>query len=150
MPADGLALELTRLFPAPRARVFEFFAGAALLAAWWGPRGFSIPSIDFVPRVGGTYRIEMQPPEGDTFELTGTFQEVDIPSRLAFTFEWEPGDPDDEETLAQLAFEVTDDSTRVQLRQGPFKTEARRALHRDGWTESLDKLAEFVTESGDE
>jgi uncharacterized protein YndB with AHSA1/START domain len=145
MPADGLSLELTRLFPAPRARVFDFFAGAALLAEWWGPRGFSIPSIDFVPRVGGIYRIEMQPPDGDAFELTGTFREVDIPLRLAFTFEWEPADPDDEETLAQLQFEVTDDSTKVQLRQGPFKTEARRALHRDGWTESLDKLAELVT-----
>jgi uncharacterized protein YndB with AHSA1/START domain len=146
MPADGLSLELTRLFSAPRARVFEFFAEAALLAEWWGPRGFSIPSIDFVPRVGGTYRIEMQPPEGDAFALRGTFREVDIPSRLAFTFEWEPGDPDDEETVAQLALEVTDDSTSVQLRQGPFKTEARRALHRDGWTESFDKLAELVTE----
>jgi uncharacterized protein YndB with AHSA1/START domain len=146
MPADGLSLELTRLFPAPRARVFEFFAGAALLAEWWGPSGFSIPSIDFVPRVGGSYRIEMQPPDGDAFELTGTFREVDIPSRLAFTFQWEPADPDDEETVAQLAFEVTDDSTRVQLRQGPFKTEARRALHRDGWTESFDRLAELVVE----
>ena len=146
MPADGLSLQLTRLFPAPRARVFEFFARPPLLAEWWGPRGFSIPSIDFVPRVGGSYRIEMQPPEGDAFELTGTFREVDPPSRLTFTFEWEPADPDDEETLVQLAFEVTDDSTSVQLRQGPFKTEARRALHRDGWTESLDKLAELVTE----
>jgi uncharacterized protein YndB with AHSA1/START domain len=146
MPADRLSLELTRLFPAPPARVFEFFADAALLAEWWGPRGFSIPSIDFVPRVGGTYRIEMQPPHGDAFELTGTFREVDIPSRLALTFEWEPADPDDEETVAQLALEVTNDSTRVRLRQGPFKTEARRALHRDGWTESLDRLAELVTE----
>jgi uncharacterized protein YndB with AHSA1/START domain len=107
MPADRLSLELTRLFPAPRARVFEFFAEAALLAEWWGPRGFSIPRIDFVPRVGGTYRIEMQPPDGDAFELTGTFREVDSPSRLAFTFQWEPADPDDEETVAQLALEVT-------------------------------------------
>jgi len=145
MPADGPSLELTRLFPAPRARVFEFFADAALLAEWWGPRGFSIPSIDFVPRVGGTYRIEMKPPDGDAFALTGTFREVDIPSRLAFTFAWEPADPDDQETVAQLVFEATDDSTRVQLRQGPFKTEARRALHRDGWTESFDKLGELVT-----
>ena len=147
MPADGLSLELTRLFPAPRTRVFEYFAGAALLAEWWGPRGFSIPRIDFVPRVGGTYRIEMQPPDGDAFQLTGTFREVDSPSRLAFTFEWEPADSDDVETVAQLAFEVTDDSTRVRLRQGPFKTDARRALHRDGWTESLDKLAELMVTS---
>jgi uncharacterized protein YndB with AHSA1/START domain len=146
MPADGLSLELSRLLPAPRARVFDFFARADLLARWWGPRGFSIPTIDFVPRVGGTYRIEMRPPDGDAFGLTGTFREVDIPSRLAFTFRWEPADPDDEETVAQLAFEAIDESTTVQIHQGPFKTEARQALHRDGWTESLDKLAELVTQ----
>jgi uncharacterized protein YndB with AHSA1/START domain len=146
MPADGLSLELTRTFPGPRARVFEFFASAALLVEWWGPSGFSIPSIEFVPRVGGTYRIEMQPPDGDVFALTGTFREVDVPSRLAFTFEWEPADPDDQETVAQLAFEETADSTTVLLRQGPFKTEARYALHRDGWSESLDKLAALVAE----
>jgi hypothetical protein len=32
------------------------------------------------------------------------------------------------------------DSTEVAFRQGPFKTEARRALHRDGWTDTFDKL----------
>jgi uncharacterized protein YndB with AHSA1/START domain len=65
-----------------------------------GARGFSIPSIDLVPRVDA-YRIEMQPPDGNAFELTGTFREVDIPSRLALTLEWEPADPDDQETMAQ-------------------------------------------------
>jgi uncharacterized protein YndB with AHSA1/START domain len=144
MPADEPSVELIRVFAAPRVRVFEFFADAALLAQWWGPRGFSIPSIDFRPRTGESYRIEMQPPDGDAFQLRGKFREVDAPSRLAFTFEWEPADPDDLETLAQLRFEGTDDSTTVQLRQGPFKTEARCALHRDGWTESFDKLAELV------
>jgi uncharacterized protein YndB with AHSA1/START domain len=145
MPADGFSLELTRLIPASRARLFEFFADAALLAEWWGPSGFSIPSIDFVPSAGATYRIQMQPPDGDAFELTGTFREVEIPSRLAFTFNWEPADPDDQETVAELALEEIDDSTRVRLRQGPFKTEGRRALHRDGWTESFDRLVERVT-----
>jgi uncharacterized protein YndB with AHSA1/START domain len=146
MPVDGLSLELARVLPAARPRAFEFFTSSALLAEWWGPRGFSIPDIDFVPRVGGAYRIEMQPPEGDSFELTGTFREVDAPSRLAFTFVWEPADPDDEETLARIAFEVRGGSTGFQLRQGPFRTEARRDLHRQGWTESLDRLAEVMTE----
>jgi uncharacterized protein YndB with AHSA1/START domain len=146
MPSDGLWLELTRVLAAPRERVFEFFTGPALLSEWWGPRGFSVPSIDFVPSLGETYRIEMQPPDGDAFALTGTFHEVDGPSRLAFTFEWEPADADDQATMAQLAFEETGDSTTVRLRQGPFKTEARRALHRDGWTESLDELAARLVE----
>jgi len=75
--------------------------------------------------------------------LTGTFRRVDR-SQLAFTFEWEPADPDDQETLAQLSFRAIDDATEVHLEQGPFKTEARRELHRDGWTHSFDKLAEVI------
>jgi hypothetical protein len=31
------------------------------------------------------------------------------------------------------------------LTQGPFKNEARRALHRDGWTDSFDKLEQLLS-----
>ena len=137
-------LEMTRDVPGRRDRVFEHFTDAGLLAEWWGPRGFEIPSIDFNPRAGATYRIEMRPPQGETFHLVGTFREVDPPTHLAFTFSWEPADPDDVETLAQLSFRDVDGSTEIQLEQGPFKTAARCALHRDGWADSLDKLAELV------
>jgi uncharacterized protein YndB with AHSA1/START domain len=141
---DGLSLEITRVLRAPRERVFECFADAALLARWWGPTGFTIPRIDFIPRVGATYRIEMQPPEGDAFELTGAFHDVDAPSELSFSFQWRPPDPDDVDTVAQLSFAAIDDSTEVHLRQQPFKTEARRALHHDGWNESFDRLADLL------
>jgi uncharacterized protein YndB with AHSA1/START domain len=87
----------------------------------------------------------MQPPQGDAFQLTGTFREVDVPARLAFSFEWVPADPDDVETVAELSFASRGDATEIQLVQGPFKTEERRALHRDGWTESFDKLVELVS-----
>jgi uncharacterized protein YndB with AHSA1/START domain len=89
----------------------------------------------------------MQPPEGDPFHLTGEFREVDPPTRLAYTFRWEPPDPDDVETLAELTFRDLGGSTGVTLRQGPFKTEARRALHRDGWTESFDRLEALVSQA---
>ena len=123
--------------------MFGRFTDAALPAQWWGPRGFTIPSLEFEPRVGATYRIEMQPPEGPAFAVTGSFRRVD-PSELAFTFEWEPPDPDDRPTVAELSFGAIGDSTEVRLQQGPFMTEARRALHRDGWTESFDRLAEVL------
>lgn len=148
VPSDGLFLEITRRLPAPRAQVFEFFADPKLLALWWGPRGFSVPSVDFVPRVGASYRIQMQPPDGEAFHLTGVFRDVEAPSVLAFTFEWEPTDPDDQETLARLSFEAIDTSTEVHVSQGAFRNESRRALHRDGWTESLEKLDELVRNAG--
>ena len=140
-------LELKRVLPARRAVVFAAFTDAAELAKWWGPSGFTIPSLDFEPRAGESYRIEMQPPEGEPFHLTGEFREVDPPTRLAFTFVWEPSDPDDLETLVELSFRDLGESTAVALTQGRFKTEARRALHRDGWTDSFDKLERLVAGS---
>ncbi len=82
----------------------------------------------------------MQPPEGDAFYLTGEFREVDPPTRLAYTFRWEDPDPDDVETLVDLSFRGLGESTEVVFAQGLFKTEARRALHRDGWTDGFNKL----------
>jgi len=139
-----LTLDIKRVLPAPPPVVFDAFADPDKLARWWGPAGFGVPSLDYDPRVGGSYRIEMQPPEGDAFYLTGEFREVDPPSRLAHTFAWEPPDPDDVETLVELSFRDLGGSTEASLSQGPFRTEPRRELHRDGWSETFDRLEEFL------
>jgi uncharacterized protein YndB with AHSA1/START domain len=138
--SEGLTLVLERVFPAERRAVFRAFGDPDRLARWWGPEGFTIPSLTLDPVVGAAYRIEMQPPEGDPFHLTGEFRAVEPPERLAFTFNWEPPNPDDVETLADLSFRGEGDSTVVRLAQGSFKTEERLALHRDGWGESFDRL----------
>lgn len=139
-----LVLEVDRVLPAARAVVFEAFIDPEVLSRWWGPEGFAIPSLEYAPRIGAEYRIEMQPPDGDAFDLVGEFREVDPPSRLAFTFMWARPDPDDVETLADLTFRDLGDRTEVALTQGPFKTEARRELHRDGWGDSFDKLERVI------
>ena|SRR5215212_3766002 len=141
---EELILELERILPAGRDRVFGAFADATQLAQWWGPAGFTIPAIDFDPRAGGSYRIEMKPPEGDPFALIGEFRSVEPPERLAFGFVWEQPDPDDVDMLVELSFENRGESTRLALRQRPFRTEARRRLHREGWSETLDKLAAWL------
>ena len=142
---DGLTLELRRTLPFAPQRTFEVFTDPSELARWWGPEGFSIPSLEFDPSVGKSYRIEMQPPEGDAFYLTGEFQVVDPPTRLAYTFRWEDPDPDDVETVVDLSFRDFGESTEVVFTQGLFKTEARRALHRDGWTDGFNKLEALLS-----
>ena len=68
---ESVMLKMDRVLPAPAHDIFGAFTNRARMRAWWGPRGFSIPSLEFDPRVGAAYRIEMQPPEGDAFHLTG-------------------------------------------------------------------------------
>jgi uncharacterized protein YndB with AHSA1/START domain len=145
-----LTLHLQRVLPAPRALVFHAHAEPDELAKWWGPKGFTAPSIDCDLRVGGHYRIAMQPPDGDLFFLSGEFREVDPPSRLAYTFRWEDPDPDDRETVVTFSLRELGDSTEVTVDQGVFATEARRALHVEGWTDTLDRLEELMVSGTDE
>ena len=142
--SDGSLLTLDRVLPAPRPAVWEALTNPRRLSQWWGPAGFEIPEIDFDPRVGAGYRITMQPPDGEPFHLNGEFREVDPPNRLAFTFNWEPPDPDDRETLAELTLTERGEETEVSFSQGPFATEERRAVHEGGWRDSFEKLERLL------
>ena len=82
----------------------------------------------------------MTPPDGDPFHLSGEFLEIDPPWRLVYTFRWEEPTPDDRETVVDLSLGSTGEASRLVLAQGPFRTEERLALHRNGWTESFEKL----------
>ena len=140
-----LTLEMKRVVRAAPPVVFAAFSNPDQLAQWWGPKGFTAGRVVFDPRAGDSYRIEMRPPEGDPFYLAGEFREVDPPARLAYTFAWEDPDPDDVETLVELSFRDLGEATEIGFTQGAFKTEARRELHRDGWTDTFDRLEQFVT-----
>jgi uncharacterized protein YndB with AHSA1/START domain len=141
---DGLVLRLKRILPAARASVYRALSDPGELAKWWGPRGFTAPSVEFDPRVSGSYRIAMQPPDGDLFYLSGEFREVDPPALLAYTFRWDPPDPDDRQTLVTLSLQDRGGGTEVLLTQGEFATEERRALHKEGWSDSFARLEQVL------
>src|SRR5262249_44579293 len=96
--ADGLTLNLTRTLPADPATVWRAMTDSRELGKWWGPKGFTAPEVHIDPHVGESYRIVMQPPEGEPFHLYGAFREVDPPSRLSYTFIYDPPTEDDRET----------------------------------------------------
>jgi uncharacterized protein YndB with AHSA1/START domain len=145
--SDELRLHLERVVPAPPRAVFRAHADPDVLEKWWGPAGFSAPSIQLDVRPGGQYRITMQPPEGALFYLVGEFLDVDPPNRLVYTFRWEDPDPDDRETVVTFSLGDLGASTNVSVDQGVFATEGRRALHEQGWSESLDRLREQLSSS---
>jgi uncharacterized protein YndB with AHSA1/START domain len=141
---SGLVVGIERVLRASRPVVYRALTVPEQLAKWWGPVGFTAPSVEFEPRVGGGYRIAMRPPDGDVFHLSGEFREVEPPIRLAYTFRWTPPDADDRETLVTLSLEERHLATEVALTHAGFATEARRALHQRGWEDSLGRLAQLL------
>jgi hypothetical protein len=89
----------------------------------------------------------MQPPEGDPFYLIGEFREVDPPPASSLRSYREDPDPEDVETLAELSFRG---SRRGRRRSSslkvPSRPRARRELHRNGWTDSFDRLEQFISQ----
>jgi uncharacterized protein YndB with AHSA1/START domain len=141
---DGFTLTMTRDFSAPPESVFGALVDPDQMAKWFGPDGFTVPIVDFTPRAGSGYRIELQPPEGDVFHISGEVRRAARPTRLDFTFVYDEPSPDDVETRVELSLVDAGGSTELHLTQGAFKTEGRRALHDKGWSDSFDKLARVV------
>ena len=138
--SPALTLDMRRVIGASPSRVFRALTEPRELARWWGPDGFVIPSIESDLRPGGGYRIAMQPPGGDLFYLAGEFRELDPPRVVSYTFRWE-----DRETLVTLSLrEIGGTSTELAFHQGDFATERRRALHEQGWTQSLNHLEQLM------
>src|SRR5436190_16357911 len=104
-------LNMTRVVPASRRDVFRAMTDAGELAQWWGPRGFTTARVDLDPRPGGKLLIEMQPPQGEAFKLSGEFLQVEAPQLLTYTFRWDPPDPDDRETVVTLSLEERNGQT---------------------------------------
>ena len=57
------------------------------------------------------------PSAGESFYLVGEFRAVDPGAHLAYPFVWEPPDPDDVETVADLWFRGVDRLTEVSFTQ---------------------------------
>jgi len=78
-------LVLTRVFNAPRGRVWKAWTDTRQLAHWWGPAGFTNPVCEADVRPGGAIRIDMRGPDGTVYPMTGVYREVVAPERLVFT-----------------------------------------------------------------
>ncbi|MBR8641027.1 SRPBCC domain-containing protein [Streptomyces tuirus] len=151
MTPDGeLRLHLRRELDDLCPVVFHKLTDPRELARWWGPDGFSTPSVEIDLRPGGAYRIAMQPPEGELFYLVGEYIDVDPPVGLSYTFRWEEPDPEDRETVVTLSLHDTDiRRSELTLDQGDFATERRLALHEEGWVQGLGKLGEMLASQWD-
>src|SRR5262249_10555314 len=109
-----------------------------------GPHGYTCVDVELDPRPGGRYRLTLQPPDGDVFHIAGELRGVAPPGRLVYTFAYEEPDPDDQETVVSLAFEPAGAGTPLVLAPRPFRTEARRELHRAGWADTLERLEQAL------
>ncbi len=74
----------TRVFDAPRERVFQAWTDPEHLARWWGPKGFTNTFHEFDPRPGGVWGFVMHGPDGVDYKNRSVFVEIVKPERIVF------------------------------------------------------------------
>ena len=90
-------VRIVRTFNASRALVFRAWTESELVKRWIaGPEGWSVTKSEGDPRPGGSYRLEWSSRDGSSMAMTGTYREIEPPSRIisveAFDEAWHPGE----------------------------------------------------------
>ena len=153
-------MRITRSFDAPRGLVWKAWTDPGLFERWWGPKGFTTPVARMDAYVGGEYLNCMRSPDGKDFWSKGVYLEVIPENKLVMTdsFADEVGNTVLSEHYGMpgfamemqisVTFEETRGGTRLTLVHSGIEhigDRDRSGMH-EGWSQSLDKLAELLAE----
>ncbi len=143
------AVRVTQTIRASQERLFQAWTDPKQLAAWWrmDEPGWAFAGATIDLTVGGRYRLGMTSPDGKAHVAIGVYREVQRPTRLAFTWDWEDAESRVGETLVTVEFKkVSADTTEVVLTHERFADAARADGHKRGWTQLLTVLDRAMQE----
>ena len=154
-------LTITRIFDAPREKVWQAWTSPEEIKKWWGPKYFTAPVSKIDLRVGGKYLSCMRGPDGKDYWSTGVYRELVPMERIVVTdsFADEKGNvvPASHygmtgdfplELLVTVTFEELGNKTKMVLRHEGIPLGMMREMTETGWSESFDKLAENIAANG--
>jgi uncharacterized protein YndB with AHSA1/START domain len=143
-PAGSKVL-ITRIFDAPRERVFSAWTDPDEVAAWFGPEHFDTPreNVHIDLRVGGRYELTMvQSGSGAEFPIGYEIIEFVEPELIVLRSDPMPEVGMHEPTVVRVELHDHGAKTRMTLSDGPYP--AGREHAEAGWDAAFDKLATVV------
>ena len=77
LPFDNTpSISIERIFDAPLERVWRAWTEPEMIKQWWGPAGFSAPTVKMNFKVGGQYTFSMIGPEGVLTWSSGIYEKI--------------------------------------------------------------------------
>ena len=136
--AQKPSLTLKRRLAAAPEKIYAAWTQPAQLAKWFGPDAGPVLSAETDVRVGGRFHIVFRSEDGETHDVSGTYQEVVPNERLKFTWRWIT--LPERQSLVTILIKPDGDGAILTLIHEQFFDEAARDGHQRGWTGALDKL----------
>jgi uncharacterized protein YndB with AHSA1/START domain len=137
---------ITRIFDAPRERVFKAWTDPDEVAAWYGPEQFDTPRdrIHINLRVGGRYELTMvQRGGGAEFAVGYDILELVEPELIVLRSDPMPEMGMHKPTVTRVELQDLGGRTRMTLTDGPYPESGHAEA---GWNAAFDKLAALVAD----
>lgn len=144
---DKLEVVISRVFDAPRERVWQAQTNPDLVSRWWGPKDYEMIVEKLEARVGGKWRILHVDLQGKEHWFNGEYKELIELEKIVRTFVYEPY-PSDIMEESVLVEEVEGNKTKLTTVSRFPSLDALKGMvgsgMEQGATESLERLAELV------
>jgi uncharacterized protein YndB with AHSA1/START domain len=142
--SEQAGITITRVFDAPRARVWREWTEPEPFADWFGGTESEVPvsTVSMDVRPGGSWRATMfAEPGRREIHWKGEYLEVVEPERLVFTVSDQPGE-ERYELIVVVLTDLGDGRTEMLFEQrGQMAAEEYRRAEQ-GWATFFDRIAE--------
>ena len=149
LPSDR-EVKVVRSFRAPRTLVYKAYTDPSLVQRWLlGPPGWSMPVCEMDVRVGGRYRWRWRSEKnGSEFGFSGTFREVEPPSKLVHSEAYDPGTVSDDfptdDAIVTVTFREDAGVTTMTTLTDFGSKEARDAALATGMTDGMEQSYQLL------
>jgi uncharacterized protein YndB with AHSA1/START domain len=153
---------ISRVFDAPRDKVWKAWTEVERLKQWWGPKGFVVTHCKVDLRPGGIMHYCLRTPDGNEMWGKFAYREIVKPERLVWINSFSdkeggttvhPMSPDwPREMLTKVTFEEQGGKTKVTVQWTPVdaSTEVERKTFEDGrgsmqqgWTGTFEQFEQY-------
>lgn len=148
MTEPPVGITITRVFDAPRERVWKEWTEPEPFADWFGGPEFEVPlsSVSMDVRPGGSWRLTMfADPGRREIHWKGQYREVVEPERLVFTISDQPADQPGEaayELITVFLIDLGDGRTEMLFQQSGHMSPEHYERAGEGWSIFFDRIAE--------
>jgi uncharacterized protein YndB with AHSA1/START domain len=142
-------ITITRVFDAPRERVWKEWIEPERFADWFGGSEAEVPlsSVSMDVRTGGSWRATMFVEPGQReIHWKGEYREVAEPERLVFTISDQPGD-DAYELITVVLTDLGDGRTEMFFQQRGRLSPEQYERAEGGWSTFFDRMAAYLAAS---
>jgi uncharacterized protein YndB with AHSA1/START domain len=154
---------ISRVFDAPRDKIWKAWTEAARLKQWWGPKGFVVTHCKVDLRPGGIMHYCLRMPDGNEMWGKFVYREIVKPERLVFVNSFSDKDAGiavhpmsvnwPREMLSTVTFEEQGGRTKLTVQWIPLDTstdlerktfEDGRDSMKQGWSGTFEQFAEYL------